>query len=386
MMLLEELLDRPADAPEILCRPGSYAEDQRAMLIRDVLAMANLDYPGSRWILVGVEPGLTRPQVRGIDSEAANRLQEFVRDLLPQVEPSLTVAPVFAELDGHRLAAIEISGCDNPPYVTREKVAADMRTGACWIRDGADVRPARRQDLERIYSRREKGVTPPVRIGFGENADNEQLEVEIPDTSCPPSLRAREQIRLAMDARKSAQKILGREDTGMARLAHARIFGADMPFIRRGMDTLVENYNHIADDYRDADRHYYLEQRAVKLNFTLRVGDLGSLQNVAVDFSLPQTAGFEVADRIVSDPDSDQSDVENRLLGYPNVTRTRESATFRIELGNLGASESCTLLDTPLRIAVGRELRGRKVAIRYLLTADNLPQPLHGRLKLVFCR
>nr|MDJ0928519.1 hypothetical protein [Gammaproteobacteria bacterium] len=252
--------------------------------------------------------------------------------------------------------------------------------------DGADVRPARRQDLERIYSRREKGVTPPVRIGFGENADNEQLEVEIPDTSCPPSLRAREQIRLAMDARKSAQKILGREDTGMARLAHARIFGADMPFIRRGMDTLVENYNHIADDYRDADRHYYLEQRAVKLNFTLRVGDLGSLQNVAVDFSLPQTAGFEVADRIVSDPDSDQSDVENRLLGYPNVTRTRESATFRIELGNLGASESCTLLDTPLRIAVGRELRGRKVAIRYLLTADNLPQPLHGRLKLVFCR
>ena len=56
--------------------------------------------------------------------------------------------------------------------------------------------------------------------------------------------------------------MLGGEDTGLARLAHARIFGADEPFVRRGVDTLVEQYNCTTDEYSDADNYYYYEQQA----------------------------------------------------------------------------------------------------------------------------
>jgi len=382
-MLLEDLLAKDPRAPELLCRAAAYAEP--AQLLRDLLAMANLAHPGPRWIVVGLGPDTSgRWQLTGMDPEQLRILQQALREVGPLVEPACEINPTIAERDGRRYALIEIDACDEPPYVARRQLAPDMRTGACWVRDGDEIRPARREDLERIYAARRPA--PPFRLGFGDNPACQELILSVPDSSHPPSAIARDRLRRAIDARRSMQALLDGGDTGMARLAHARIFGADAPYVPRGMDTLIEQYNHIPDEFRDADRYYYCEEAALKLNFSLRAAQSGGLENICLRFSLPHVTGFRVVEALVPPPDGGRSSQEQRLIAYPAIHCTGGAATFDVELRWLAAGEQVELLETPLRIRVGEEMRGRKVAIRYRLTADGLPEPASGRLKLVFRR
>ncbi len=382
-MLLEDLQDKDPGSAELLCRSEGYADD--AGLLRDLLAMANVAQPGARWILVGVENDAAGGwRVPGLPPEALRDLQQALRRVADLVEPACEITPVIVEHDGRRYAAIEIDACDEPPYVARRQLAPDLRTGACWVRDGDAIRPARRQDLEEIYANRRPAR--PFRLGLGADAACELLTLDVPDTGRPPSAVARRQLRRAIEARRSMQALLEGGDTGMARLAHARIFGADVPYVPRGMDTLVEQYNHIPDEYRDADEYYYREEAALKLNFSLRAAQSGGLETVRVDFSLPLVTGFRVVEQLALAPDSERSVIERQLIAYPKISCSAGAATFHVELPWLAPGEQLELLETPLRIMVGDEMRGRKVAIRYRLSASNLSQAVAGRLKLAFRR
>jgi hypothetical protein len=263
-------------------------------------------------------------------------------------------------------------------------VAEDMRTGACWVKAGGDLRPARREDLERIYARRAADPGVAVELGLNQDPGCLQAQFDVPDTWRPPSQRARAKLLSAINASKAAAGVLGREDTGMARLAHARIFGADEPFIARGVDTLVEQYNCTTDEFSDADNYYYYEQQAMKLDFALRNNQAYAMDDVEVELDLPQVPGFQVADRLYFDPADGGSEIESRLAGYPEVHKGADRATVNISIGNLQPGVSQPLLENSLRLHVGPEMCGMKVAIKYQLTAKGLAKPIRGRLKLVF--
>ena len=170
----------------------------------------------------------------------------------------------------------------------------------------------------------------------------------------------------------------------MAKLAHARIFGADEPFIARGVDTLVEQYNCTTDEFSDADNHYYYEVQALKLDFAVRNNQAYALDDVEVELDLPQVPGFQVADRLHFDPADGGSEIESRLAGYPEVHKGTDRATVNVSLGTLQPGVSQSLLEKRLRLHVGPEMSGMKVAIKYRLTAKGLAKPIRGRLKLVF--
>lgn len=387
-MSLAEILQQLPERQELLFRRVPYEDAFRHLLLRDVLALANIDFDGPRRILFGIDEAADRPRVIGLDPAAIDRVHGQLVGLPAMIEPGLRILPVVAEVGNRRVVAVEIDACANPPYVARERVADEMHTGACWIRDGAEIRPVRRVDLEKIYARR--GESPPLAaevlpapcIGLGDDPECEVLTLQIPDNSNPPSKQARDRIRKALEAQKAARRF-GDEDTGLARLAHARIFGADAPYVAQGVDTLVERYNHSVDEFRDADLYYRYEQQAVRLNLTVQVGPAG-LENAVTELHLPRVAGFDIADRIYVEVPDARSDVENRLLGYPDVRKRKDRFVVRVGLGNLEPGTRRLLFDAPLRLAVSRPMQGRKLAIRYALAAANLEQPAVGRLKLVF--
>lgn len=386
VMLLEQVLLQPANAPGLMLRAEVYDNDGQAALIKDVLAAANAEGPALRHVLFGVEELAGRIHVLGLAREALDRFRELAQGLGEYIEPTLQLTPVFADANGQAVAALEIGGCSNPPYTVRQRVTEDMRTGACWVQAEGDLRPARREDLERIYARRAASPPVPVEVGLNEDPRCLQIQLTVPDTSQAPSQQARAKLMSAIDAKKTAARMLGGEDTGLARLAHARIFGADEPFVRRGVDTLVEQYNDVTDEYRDADRHYYYEQQAVNLNFTIRNNEVHALEDVQVQLTLPQARGLDLADRLYLDADGGHSAVESRLAGYPEVEKGAGRAAAMIRIGVLSPGEQRQLCDSALRLHVGPEMRGMKVAIKYCLTARGLDEPLKGRLKLVFRR
>lgn len=383
-MLLEQVLSQAPDAPSLLLRRDVYADDDQPALIRDVLAAANAAAGVARHVLFGVEAMGGRIHVHGLDTYEMERFRELCRGIAELIEPDLRLTPILADAHGKSIAGLEVSGCENPPYTLRKGVAEDMRTGACWVQAGGDLRPARREDLERIYARRAAVPAVPVEIGLNQDPGCLLIQLDVPDTWRPPSQRARAKLLSAINASKSAAGVLGREDTGMARLAHARIFGADEPYVQRGVDTLVEQYNCTTDEYSDADNYYYYEQQAVKLDFAVRNNQAYALDGVEVELDLPQVPGFQVAGRLYFDPADGGSEIESRLAGYPEVHKGTGRATVNVMLGTLQPGVPQPLFERSLRLHVGPEMCGMKVAIKYQLTAKGLAKPIRGRLKLVF--
>jgi hypothetical protein len=306
------------------------------------------------------------------------------RELSGMIEPHLAVTTVVTEIQGRRIAAFEISGCANPPYVLCNAVAAELRTGACWVQDEDGLRPARRADLDRMYQRR--GKSAAVTVGLGEDPDCQQWCMNVPDTSDPPSRRAQRKLTLAIDAKKTAAKLNCDEDTAMARLAHARIFGIDEPYIKRGIETLVQSYNASTDEFRDEDEFYFCEQQAVKLNFAIRNLQVMPLEDASLELILPSVRNFLVSERLYRSPSDPGSLVEQRLMGYPDVQLLDDAVRVQADLGRLEPGRSQTVFETSLRVAVSPSMRGRKVAIKFRLSAKGLEDPVSGRLKIIFNR
>jgi hypothetical protein len=380
-MLLDQILSQGPDSPALLLRRDPHPSGDRAALVRDVLAAANADAGPVRYVLFGAEESGSRIRVVGLTPGALDRVRDLVRGLAELIEPPVQLTPLFAEVEGKPVAALEIRGCDDPPYTLRQRVADAMRTGACWVRADGDFRPARREDLERIYARRVVKPPPPVDLGLDRDPCCLQMQLTVPDTSRPPSQRARAQLLSLIDAKRTAEKVLQQDDAGLARL-----FGASEPFVARGVDTLTQQYDYATDQYVDADNHYFYEQQAVQLQLTVRNNQPQTLVGIEVELSLPVVAGFDVADRLYADTAGGRSSIESRLVGYPEVEKAGRRASVRTTLGTLDSGRPQPLFEAPLRIRVGPEMRGMKIAITYLLTARELTEPVTGRLKLVFNR
>ena len=57
-----------------------------------------------------------------------------------------------------------------------------------------------------------------------------------------------------------------------------------------------------------------------------------------------------------------------------------------MSFGSLLPGQVTDVFEVPLRLRIGPEMRGMKVALKYRLAAGGLREALHGRLKLVFAR
>ena len=385
-MLLDEILTKNPNSAAMLLRRDMYAEGEQGHLVRDVLALANGATAGSRHLLLGAEQVGDGIQICGLDGDAIRRFRLFGYDLPALIEPELKVVPIMVEVEGKPVAALEISDCNNPPYTLRRQIAEDMRTGACWVRDQGVIRPARREDLDRMYGRGPAEPQMPLQLGFDNDPTCQQLELEVPDASQPPSSRTRERILSVINAKKATNKMLGYDDTGILRLSHVRIFGPDTPFVQHGMDTLVMQYKQANDDLKDEDEYYYFEECAARINLSIQNPQQVSLQGIVVDLSIPKVPGFEVVDRLYSSPEKQMTEMESCLAGYPRVNRSVKHAKVSVCMDTLGPGQMLPLFEMPLRIAVGPEMRGMKVAIKYHITSQDLEDDLQGRLKLVFAR
>jgi hypothetical protein len=385
-MLLEEILTENPNSAAMLLRRDMYAEGEQGHLVRDVLALANGATTKSRHLLLGAEQVGDAIQVCGLDRDAIRRFRLFGYDLPALIEPELKIVPIMVEVEGKPVAALEISDCNNPPYTLRRQIAEDMRTGACWVRDQGVIRPARREDLDRMYGRGPAEPPTPLQLGFNNDPTCQQLELQVPDSSQSPSSQTRERILSVINTKKASNKMLGYDDTGILRLSHVRIFGPDTPFVQHGMDTLVMQYKQASDDSKEADEHYYFEECAVQINLSIQNPQQVSLQDIVVELSIPKVSGFEVADRLHSSPEKQMTEMESRLAGYPRVDISEKHAKVSACVGTLGPGQVLPVFEMPLRIAVGPEMRGMKVAIKYHMTSQDLEEDLQGRLKLIFAR
>jgi hypothetical protein len=191
-MRLDEILELPANAPNLLFRFEPFAKNQREQFLREVLGLANANVEGDRFLVFGIHLDVAEKKIVGLTDGDIRTLEEDSRDIISYIEPELTIARIKNEIDGVEVAALRLKQCDNAPYMLKDDFSRSLRSGECWIRENGILRLACRKDLDRMYGRsfggnqadgkQEKIVIEngAVKIGFDGNFDTDLLEVQIP--------------------------------------------------------------------------------------------------------------------------------------------------------------------------------------------------------------
>jgi hypothetical protein len=388
-MQLEKLLGQPADSPRIHLRAAVYGAGGNTQLLQEVLGLANADARGVRHIVFGVSRNAEGVlEYSGLTDIALAELQTYAATAGRFIEPDLRIEPMLESVGGKLIAALEISRCNNPPYILKTDASQEMRRGDCWVREGGLFRPAQRADLDRMYRFTAEHAPQPasnkiVQIGFGTEPGKHSLSLAMPDVTRPPSSIAASRMRSQIDAREAAAAV-NVADTSVVRLMHTRMFGNDSPYQEHGINTLVEGFNAVLDNNSEADNHYFFETQAVKLNLSLVNTGHEALHDVSVLLILPWAEQFKTAERLYGPPGSPITAKESELLGYPQVKPYKSSVQVKQKIDYLEPDQVVTLFEKDLRIGVKPALAGRKVALRYSVHAASFDKPEEGRLKLVF--
>ena len=250
-MPLEHILGKPSDSPNLLFRSGLYGTGDREQLIRDVIALANADCKEACYIVFGVATEPDGRQLIGVEKSDLGLLRQQKRMVARAIEPELGLAPMSAEVDGKLFAALKIDEYTDPPYLVKEYFSNDLRNGECWIKDGTDVRLARRQDLDRIYARKGDSPSAALQIGLNGNIDCETLEIEVPDSP--------------------AGSIV--------------------------MDGSSDDFKHADTANDEAEPYNSFEKSGIMINLILVNNQEVPLQGTVIEITLPRTPDFDVADR-----------------------------------------------------------------------------------------
>lgn len=371
-------------SPGVLYRVQPGSRDAHPQLLREFLGLANSGLQGPCGIVFGVERAPDGSvHIFGLDDRGWVEMEALQRMLTDAVEPQLELTLSQGEIDGKRIAAITFGACPDPPYVAGPMAPTPVRRGECWVREGNALREAQRADFDRMYAGKLAGITA-VAVGIGDDPLCELAEVTVPPAGPLPSEIAMAKLREAIAARRAAEAMMGRDDSRLARLAFARLYGADVPYEQRGLDTLVQLLHRAREDYREADLHWRFEERAIRLNLTVCNQGEEALQGAVLEVVLPLAPGITVASRVYPPPGGKTPAADWDPASYPSVRTEGDCVRVRAALGTLPPAMPVCAFGTPLRLAVDARLRGRKMAMRYTLVAQRLSVPVRGRLKVKF--
>jgi len=365
----------------------AYGSDGIRRFLRDVLAMANADVDGNRYIVTGVafnkkDQKLLKSIDRS-DFSGKPSYQSLVNDF---IEPPVRVRYQPVSIDGKRVGVYEISACRDRPYMMRADYSEKLRRGDAYIRVGnAPVKMGRRQLQELFELKFHHSVSAEnIEIGFPGEIIHKDLHVPVVDLSHMPSAIAGAKLRQLLDIREKYTN--SGSTTVMARLTHARLFGSDSPYEDRDAQELITEMAEIREKHKNEDDHFLFETKATNLQLVVYNQGEESIQNASLSLVMPNHNSFYVAKRLPKLPRDDRwvdrGPAEHSE--YATVNLKDDSVHVSNTLGDISTDAPVQVFETPLRICVGQELKGRKLGIRYSLFGSNLRRPAKGKLRVIF--
>jgi hypothetical protein len=128
-----------------------YAAKGTPDLLKDIMAMANAQYQGSKYIIMGIkdDPGDSR-RIEGInifDQVDSSTYQEFI---LNNIEPDINLDVYYIDYRDKKIGVIEITNTTDRPYMLKKKIGL-LNEGYCLVRKGSQHSIAKRRDFDRFY-------------------------------------------------------------------------------------------------------------------------------------------------------------------------------------------------------------------------------------------
>jgi hypothetical protein len=165
----------------------------------------------------------------------------------------------------------------------------------------------------------------------------------------------------------------------VARLAHARLYGSDEPYVSRSPEELVLELDQVGFKYAEQDREFLFGASAQTIQMQLCNQGSEPVTDATFVLVLPRDDEFLVAHRVPS-----TSRASNDDATYPTVTLQNNAIRITQTIGTIPTNGTINVFAEPLRIFAGHALKGRKFGIHYALEGQNLRSAIKGRLRLLF--
>ncbi len=387
MNRLSKIASSSVPGPGIQFRKDAYGTEEIHRFLRDVIAVANAQVEGNRYIIVGVEhDGNAAATGHDVDEKDFSGKPPYQALVAEFIEPPIRIEYQPLMLDGKRVGIYEIFDCQDRPYMMRIDHSQHLRRGDAYVRvKDSPVKMGRRQ-LQDLFEQKFQGSLSgaSVEIGFAGEILYKDLRIPTIDLSKMPSAIERGKLGQLIDVTRQSQD-LG-STLGLARLTHARLFGSDNPYEDRTPTSLLQEQSAAGETYENEDRHFLFETNAQKIQLAvLNQGD-NPIENASLSLLMPQHEAFYVANQLpktfLDGKFVDRSPVE--LTDYPSVVLKDNVVHVSCSLGDIPCGTPVPAFERSLRICVGRELKGRKFGIQYALHGKNLRRPAKGKLRLLF--
>lgn len=386
MNRLAKIVQSATPSHRIQFRRNKYGTSGAREFLRDLLAIANADVDGSRYIIVGAEfDDGGQKQLVGVGRDDFTGKPSYLALARDFIEPPVRLRYESVIVDDTRVGVYEIGDCQDRPYMMRKDFSETLRRGDAYMRAGDQAVKMNRRQLQTLFEKkfRESVSGDSIEIGFPGEIIYKDMRVPLCDLSQLPSETAATNIRQFMEV-KSRMKAAG-GNTMVARLTHARLFGTDSPYEDRSPEELSEEMHQIRRQYLDEDEHYLFQKHGQSLQFVIYNQGDEPLRDASLTLVMPNHAAFYVAYRLpklfkngnfVERLPSEQAD-------YPSVKLSDDTVRVSANLGDVPAGEIVEVFTRPLLICAGKDLAGRRIGIQFALHASNLRAPAQSKLRLL---
>lgn len=386
MNRLAKIVRSATPSCRIQFRRNKYGKNGVRDFLRDLVAIANADVDGSRYIVVGV----------GFDKDGHKHYNGVEREDFSGKPPYLALAREFIEPpirlkyesiidDDNRVGVFEIGDCQDRPYMMRKDFSETLRRGDAYQRTGDRAVKMNRRQLQQLFERkfRESVSGDRIEIGFPGEIIHKDKRIPVCNLSQLPSEVAATNIRQFMEV-KSRMKAAG-GNTMVARLTHARLFGTDSPYQDRSPRELAEEMRQIRRQYRDEDEHYLFESNGHTLQLVVYNQGDDPVRDASMSLVLPRHRALHIAARLPKRLDDGRfvDRMPSEQADYPSVSLSDDGVRVSANLGEIPAGEIVEVFAKPLILCAGDELAGRRVGVQLSLFASNLRAPARSKLRLL---
>jgi hypothetical protein len=368
-------------------RDQAYGTDGIRRFLRDVLALANASVDGPRYLVTGISfDGKGNKKATTIDRSDFSGKPSYQSLVADYIEPPLKLKYQPVTVDGKRIGVYEISGCKDRPYMMRIDYSESLRRGDAYTRKEDSIVKLGRRQLQEMFERKflESVSHESVEVGFPGEIIHKDLTLPTTDLSQLPSAIAAGKLQQMLAMRNKFANT--GSTTVMARLTHARLFGTENPYEHRSTEELLQEVAEIRDKHKLEDDYFLYEEHVQKLQLVVYNQGDEPIENASLALVMPNHNSFYVAgqlpkllkeDRWVERGPAERS-------AYPAVNLKDDSIHVSSTLGEISTDAPVQVFETPLRLCIGDELKGRKLGIRYSIFGSNLRAPAKGTLRLLF--
>lgn len=379
MPSIPELIEYHNENEYLDFKREEYKDLKKHELIKDVLAFANAEHQGDRYIIFGIKKLNNETEVHTIENPLdSSDIQTYVHEY---IKPELKIDYYPFDYNGKNLMVLCINSPVQQPYAIK-KTLTYFQGKKSYLKDSMMIRKGSRsfditlEDLNRIYANKYRDLNPfdnKVNITF--SGGQLTLTLKSVRDLIPPSVK--ESVTMA-DLIRNMQQLLDHSPQQYLRYIENHNFGTGNSLQGLSIQQLEERLRHVHQQMAKEDEYYYLEETSHKLQFYIHNSANQPLKNVVVVISLEMLAGVRVADKIPFRPGQlrTKTAADFEMLRYPRVERTTMAIRVHETIGAVQHKLETEVLKSKLRVWFDETLADQTINVSITLHAENLPEPI----------